>query len=272
MTSDDSSRLRSFDDLTTRIWRDKRLTPSTRELLLATAWVLGRDPDYACLPNSERGRYLWRQLAVMLGQDDRTRRPTPRYKQIVADDAPRYVPPNTWGDRFCEAPRIRPYRPRNTGSGILAPACLIGRHPHAGECRRTVVHSAASAAAVPKPAPDPSDTCDAPAKLDFHLVERDPRNGWYIDHWFCARHRDHFERVKTQLANAPEAPEPVPNTGGLLPCYFKADWAKVYAEMRPGWEAPVYGIAADDWPGVVSGGVTPRHPRLRLIVGEMADA
>lgn len=270
MITDDLTRLRSFDDLTTRIWRDKRCTPGTCELLLAIAWVLGRDPDYDTIPKTERGPYLWRQLHVMLGRDNR-RRSQPRYKQLLADDAPRYAPPNTWGDRFCEAPRIRPYRPRTTGgNGIASSACLIARHPHSGQCRYTVVQSAASVAV--KPAADPSATCDAPAKLDFHLIERDPRNGWHIDHYFCGRHRDHFERVKVQLASAPEAPEPVPNVGGLLPCYFKADWSRVYAEMRPGWMAPVYGIAADDWPGAISGGVTPRHPRLRLILGEMADA
>jgi len=266
---DDLPRLRSHDDLTTRIWRDKRCNSGTRELLLAIAWILGRDPDYGTLPNCERGSYLWRQLRVMLGPDERRRR-QPRYKALVADDAPRYVPPNTWGDRFCEAPRVRPYRPRNTGNGIVSPTCLI-KHPHAGECRFTVVHSEASAAAISKLAPESSNTCDAPAKLDFHLIERDPLTGWHIGHDFCGRHRDQYERVKTQLAAAPEAPEPIPNVGGLLPCYFKADWARVYAEMRPGWTVPEYGIAADDWPGVVSGGAAPRYPRLRLIVGEMAD-
>jgi hypothetical protein len=268
--TNDTSRLKSHDDLTTRIWRDKRCTPGTRELLLAIAWVIARDPEYTNVPDADRGRYLWRQMRDMLGRDNRLRQP--RYMQIVADDAPRYEPPNTWHSRFCEAPRIRPYRPRDSGSGIVSAACLIGQHPHLGECRRTVVHSDASAAAVPKPAPEQSATCDAPAKLDFHLIERDPRNGWHIDHYFCARHRDHFERVKAQLANAPVAPEPVPNVGGLLPCYFKADWARVYSWARPGWTAPVYGIAADDWPGVTGGGVTPRRPGLRLIVGEMADA
>jgi len=268
---DDTSRLRSFDDLTTRIWQDKRLTPGTRELLLAIGWVLARDPDYAALPSSERGTYLWRQLAVMLGRDERMRRPTPRYRQLVADDAPRYVPPNTWFDQaWCEAPRIRPYRPRTTGNGIVSSACLIARHPHSGQCRYTVVSGAASVAV--KPAAEPSATCDAPAKLDFHLVERDPLTGWHISHDFCGRHRDHYERVKTQLANAPEAPEPVPNVGGMLPCFFKADWARVYADMRPGWTDPVYGLAADGWPGAVSQGVVSRHSRLRLIVGEMADA
>lgn len=275
MTTDEPDPLRSYADLTTRIWRDKRCTPGTRELLLAIAWVLGCDPDYndPTLPNAERGRYLWRQLAAMLGRDDR-RRTQPRYKQLVADDAPRYVPQTKiWPDSaLCEAPRLRAYRSRTpNGSGIVSPTCLI-KHPHLGACRYTVVHSDAATAVKPLAELEPSATCDANPKLDFHLIERDPLTGWHIDHWFCARHRDHYERVKAQLAAAPEAPEPVPNTGGLLPCYFKADWAHVYSQTCPHWTAPTYGLAADDWPGAISGGLTPRRSKFRVILGEMADA
>jgi hypothetical protein len=45
----------------------------------------------------------------------------------------------------------------------------------------------------------------------------------------------------------------------------------MYSLVRPDWTAPTYGLAADDWPGMISGGVSPRRPGLRLIVGEMAD-
>ena len=265
---DDLSRLRSYDDLTTRVWRDNRCTPGTRELLLAIAWVMARDPDYADVPTSERGRYLWRQLGVMLGRD----RSGPRYRQLVADDAPRYAPPNRWPHLFCEAPRIRAYRQRTPdGSSIVSSACLIARHPHSGQCRYTAVRGAASVAV--KPAAEPSATCGAEPKLDYRLIERDPLTGWHIEHVFCGRHRDHFEHVKTQLANAPEAPVPIPDVGGMLPCYFRADWARVYAELRPGWTAPMYGLAADDWPEAASGKVTlRRRPGLRLILGELADA
>lgn len=269
MKNDDAGRLRAYDDITTRIWRDKRCTPGTRELMLALAWVLERDPNYndTTASNAERGRYAWQQMAEMLGRDQRRRA---RYKQLVADDAPRYEPPNTWPDRVCEAPRLRAYRPRNTTASVQSPTCLIGQHPHLGACRYTVVHSVA--AVTEKLVLDLSEICGANPKFDFHLIEWDPRTGWHIDRYFCARHRDHFERVKAQLANAPEAPEPIPNRGGLLPCYFKADWARMYSLVRPGWTAPTYGLAADDWPGIISGGVSPRRPGLRLIVGEMADA
>lgn len=266
---DDLSRMQSFDDVTARIWRDKRCTPGTRELLLALAWIMDRDPN--CndpdTPKAERGKYLWRQLGIMLGVE----RGRPRYKQLVADDAPCYQPPNTWPNRACEAPRIRAYRPRTSDAApIVSVTCLI-RHPHLGECRHSVVPGAVAPAVKPAVA-EASTLCGATPKPDFRLVERDPLTGWHIEHWFCTRHRDHFERVKAQLADAPPAPEPIPNTGGLLPCYFKADWERVYTQVRPHWKAPVYGLAADDWPGVISGGMTPRRPRLRLIVGELADA
>lgn len=269
MTNCKDSRLQSYADLTSRIWRDKRCTPATRELLLALAWVLGCDPDYndPSASAADRGRHIWQQMRVMLGNDNIRR---PRYKQIIADDAPRYVPAYNLDDRWCEAPRLRAYRPRNTTAPLVSPTCLYKQHPHLGACRYTVVHGGKAAAV--KPELEPSATCDAPAKTDFHLIERDPLTGWHIDHWFCSRHRDHYERVKAQLVDAPEAPEPVPNTGGLLPCYFKADWERVYAETSPHWKPPVYGIVADDWPGVVSGGVTPRRPKFRVILGEMADA
>lgn len=255
-------RLRAYDDITTRIWRDTRATPGTRELLLALAWIVERDPDAAAIPRRERGRYLWQQVRAMTGNDELGR---PRYKQLVADDAPRYEPPNTWPHRACQAPRIRPYRPRTPDT---ADRCLLPHHPHLGACRYTIVYASPG---TPTEQPAPT-TCGAPPKWDYHLVEKDPRTGWHIDHYFCARHKDQYERVKAQLDAAPSAPEPVPNTGGLLPCYFGGDWAKMYAKTRPGWVAPGCGIVADDWPGVVSGGLTPRRRRLRLIVGELADA
>lgn len=264
MTPNEMARLKSYDELTARIWRDKRPTPGARELLLALAWVTERDPDLGTIRRAEQGKYLWKQLRAMLGCDSLGR---PRYKQLVADDAPRYEPPNTWPHRACQAPRIRAYKPRTPDT---SDKCLLQHHPHLGECRYTIVHIDAATAA--KPDPKPPTVCGAPPKWDYHLVEKDPRTGWHIDHYFCARHRDQYERVKAQLDAAPEAPEPVPNTGGLLGCYFLADWARMYTEVRPGWAAPGYGLCADDWPGVVSGGATPRRPRLRLIVGELADA
>lgn len=62
--------------------------------------------------------------------------------------------------------------------------------------------------------------------------------------------------MKAQLAARGEPPEPVPNRGGLLPRYFAADWATIYARhcerswtaRMLGWEPPYHGCDADEWP------------------------
>jgi hypothetical protein len=103
------------------------------------------------------------------------------------------------------------------------------------------------------------------------VEEKDPRTGWVTAHWFCKRHKEHADRVTEQVRQQNEqAPEPIPNTGGLLPVFFKADWAKVYQHYRPHWTAPSYGLCADDWPTPEE--TPPRtHGRLRAIDGLALD-
>lgn len=262
MTASDLSRLQSFDDLTAQIWHDPRATPTARELLHAMAWALLRDQSRPA------GREYWNSVGRLLGRD---RIGGWRYRELIAQDAPRYIPPimqrGSARMNVCEAPRLRPYQPRAQDAGVR---CLFEHHPHLGECRPVTTWTAAPKQT--RPALQPSLTCGAPGKWDLHLVERDPQTGWHIDHWFCTRHRDHFERVKQQLAAAPEAPEPIPNTGGLIGCYFACDLERLYKQQEPHWKPPGYGLCADDWPTPGRDAVLPRKPRLRLIVGELADA
>jgi len=101
--------------------------------------------------------------------------------------------------------------------------------------------------------------------------------GWRIDHWFCTRHKDHADRVRAQVEAAGPAPEPVPNVGGLIPCYFKGDFERLYRDATGRnryfrWEPPVYGLCADDWPAVDGAVARPRKAGLRLIAGESAGA
>lgn len=231
---------RTFPELVTAIYEDPRVGHEARELLLAVGYglyVAERPDDESPL------RIARRKLGVEHGRQA-------RYDRIVADDAPRYKP--RWrdshnrmpSDAACQAPRLRPYqprpyKPRTTDDALPEPAPIRPRPP-------TIVH-------VPPGYTPPRDwrtedgICGANAR--HRVEERDPVTGWITAHWFCKRHTDHAERVAAQLAeqNA-AAPEPVPNTGGLLPCYFKADWAKVYVHYRGGWTPPSYGICADDWP------------------------
>lgn len=105
------------------------------------------------------------------------------------------------------------------------------------------------------------------ANSHHRVLEKDPRTGWVIPHWFCRRHTDHAKRVGAQVRDLNEqAPEPIPNRGGLLPCYFTAPWETVYRRYAPGWQPPVYGLAADAWPA--PGSVAfPSRARLRLVAG-----
>lgn len=174
------------------------------------------------------GKQLRATLREMLGRDQIGRN---RARELTAADAPRYEPNRDryWIDRLCMAPRVRP-RPYNASGRI------------------------------------PSTTCDAIATLN--AVEVDPVTGWEIDRWYCTRHRDHYERVLAQIATdaaTRDKVEPIPNRGGLLPCYFGADWETLYAKVSPHWKPPVYGVCADDWP--VPGAPASRivKPRLRLI-------
>lgn len=111
------------------------------------------------------------------------------------------------------------------------------------------------------------DRADAGAAAHHRILEKDPRTGWVTAHWFCKRHKNDADRVAEQVRSQNErAPGTIPNTGGLLPCYFKADWEKVYQHYRQGWQPPSYGISADDWPAVEEAQPC-RNRRLRAIAG-----
>lgn len=252
---------RSFPELVAAIYEDERVGHEARELLLAVAYAVD-------LAKREDGVSPLKVARRKLGADDIGRA---RYDRLVADDAPRYEPPETarnlqqFDRPVCEAPRLRPYRPRaykprtNTlppDVPVLADEAVARRLPP------PVVH-------VPAGYTPPRDwrTEDGVCGANSHhrVLEKDPRTGWVTAHWFCKRHKDHADRVTEQVrAQNEQAPEPVPNVGGLLPCYFKADWAKVYQHYRPRWTAPSYGLCADDWPSL-EGAVPRRFGRLRAI-------
>ncbi|MFJ9799791.1 hypothetical protein [Streptomyces sp. NPDC101145] len=143
---------------------------------------------------------------------------------------------------------------------------------------------------VPRYDPDLHDTsprgCQAPmvraqrlcgrsTLIDF--CEFDPVTGW-ARHWgFCARPRCREysrpieERARHSLT---QRPEPIPNTGGLLPLFFSWNWEAKYRKAmelvryNSSWDPPSYGLSADEWPAVAGNEPVKAFPKLRLIASE----
>ncbi|MFD9004438.1 hypothetical protein ACFV0T_26355 [Streptomyces sp. NPDC059582] len=256
---------RSFPELVAAIYEDPRVGHETRELLLAVAYAVD-------LAKREDGvsplRVARRKLGVERGRKA-------RYDRLMAADAPRYEPPesarNLQFDRpFCEAPRLRPYRPRQAVPYVPAPPdpdAPVPIRPYTLPPELAALKEEAMANYKP---PRDWRTEDGVCGAASHhrVLEKDPRTGWVTAHWFCKRHKDHADRVTEQVrAQNEQAPEPIPNSGGLLPCYFNADWERVYKHYRPRWEPPSYGLCADDWPAADDAVRPTKHSRMRIIVG-----
>ncbi|MGW2863327.1 hypothetical protein [Streptomyces sp. NPDC001205] len=249
---------RTFPELVQAIYADRRVGHEARELLLAVAYAVD-------LAHREDDRTSpLRTARKVLGRDRIGR---PRYDALVAADAPRYEPPSETADWHpaaaptCRGPRLRPYKPRpykpRTPPSELAVPEPVPLRP----LPLPVVH-------VPEGYRPPRDwrTEDGLCGATSHhrVLERDPETGWMTAHWFCKRHHEHAERVAEQVRDQNgRAPEPVPNTGGLLPVFFAADWETVYRRYRPGWTPPSYGICADGW--LVPGAPSVRRGRLRAL-------
>ncbi|HEX5566942.1 MAG TPA: hypothetical protein VFY14_08495 [Streptomyces sp.] len=255
---------RSFAELVRDIYEDPRVGHETRELLLAIAYAVD-------LAKREDGvsplRIARRKLGVERGRQA-------RYDRLVADDAPRYEPPWQAQERCgpglaCEAPRLRPYRPRpytprtKPDPELPAPTPIrTGKAPLPPELEALKAQSLATYT-PPRDWRTEDKVCGASSH--HRVLEKDLRTGWVTAHWFCKRHKGHADRVAEQVrAQNEAAPEPIPNRGGLLPVYFTADWGRVYRHYRPRWEPPVYGLCADDWPTPGRDPI-PARSRLRLI-------
>lgn len=235
-----------YDELCREVYGDPRLPPGTRELALAMGWVMFRRPQAAA------GKPFWREVRLLLGNE---RFGGPRVWELLAADAPRYERP--YADRStatCEGPRLRPYRSRNIRPRQFPPPTIYV--PEGGV----------------KPPYDQTEggrVCGAHATI--HVTEWDMVTGQVTaEHSFCRRHEQRAREVGEQLAARGERPPPIPNVGGLLPCFFKADWERLYTRANEKalhgrrWEPPYHGICADEWPTPGRGPV-PRRPRLSVV-------
>ncbi|TQS30030.1 hypothetical protein [Microbispora sp. KK1-11] len=88
---------------------------------------------------------------------------------------------------------------------------------------------------------------------------------------YCSRHREEgraAEAAERRRKQAGGIPTPLPNRGGLLPCYLPWDWSKNYAKADSNWEPPAVGIRADDWPVLTKvEAAHPTPPKLTVVSG-----
>lgn len=104
--------------------------------------------------------------------------------------------------------------------------------------------------------PNAGQPCDRFPSISFRVT--DPATGeWTIQGW-CRQHEQLSGPVRARERSLANVPEPVPNTGGLLPCYIRANnWPDVYVWARNGWKPPFVGIVADDWPVMAKAAAAP---------------
>lgn len=252
---------RSFAEFVAAVYEDERVGHEARELLLAVGYAVD-------LAKREDGVSPLKVARRKLGVEGYRKA---RYDRLVADDAPRYEPPREVNEHAsihaCEAPRLRPYRPR-AYKPRTKPDPDIVEPTRIRPLPEPVVHVDAGYT-PPRDWRTEDGLCGA--QSHHRVLEKDPRTGWVTAHWFCKRHKEHADRVTEQVrAQNEQAPEPIPNTGGLLPCYFKADWERVYRHYRPHWTPPTCGLAADDWPALEDA-LPRRYGRLRAIDGPVDD-
>ncbi|MGW0948507.1 hypothetical protein ACWD4O_38955 [Streptomyces sp. NPDC002623] len=239
----------SFADMASQIYHDDRADGPARELLLAFAYVI-------TMQRTDDPKEQWRNLRKALGAPAPRSRYTDRVRHLIQHDTPRYIAPDQMpggydpSNRTCVGPRVRAYKEKPwKGHQWTLPERVAREKRDADDYRNK------------------ENVCGAAGK--HRVLEKQLGTGWYHWHWFCPRHHDHAVRVQQQVkAQNDAAPDPVPNAGGLMACYFEADWVRLYRHYQewPEWEPPVYGVRADDWP-IPGKQPVPQRARLRLVLG-----
>lgn len=107
-------------------------------------------------------------------------------------------------------------------------------------------------------------------RASSHVAVTNPADGTWRHVGYCRRHEADADAVRDAERRRRKAggiPGPVPNAGGLLPCYLRWNWPYAYRQARSDWEAPALGICADDWP-VLAKVAELEPPKLRLLSGD----
>lgn len=97
-----------YERLVARVYKDKRMTPGTRELILLLAWLIKRDPDRYDADGNLLG--AWKRAKPILGEYKLGRRTGSRLADLIDADRPHYEPDmraDIWQQRRCSSPMIR---------------------------------------------------------------------------------------------------------------------------------------------------------------------
>ena len=121
---------------------------------------------------------------------------------------------------------------------------------------------------VPKTrGPRVGEPCGGPQSHQTRVT--DPETGEWTYQGWCRQHESHWRIMAAREKTLTNVPEPMPNAGGLLPCYIHAsNWPDVYAWARPDWKPPYVGICADDWPVM---GKAVKAPLMKVALSLVAD-
>lgn len=223
-----------YDKLVTRVYKDSRMTPEARELILLLAWLQARDPDRY---DADGNLISWRKRAsAVLGEYGPGPRRGSRLADLLYADRPRYEDDHRapiWQQRRCSAPMIR--RPGLCGQHAIGHDYEIDRdtgwRTPLWYCRRHEIWGRQLAAQRhAEPGPEPI-----------------PNNGGLVASYLMTNGQ---EQAWAKLYK--EA----------------AEWKR---DLR--WEPPhKYGLRADDWP-LPGRKPTPEPFRLRLatVDGELLN-
>jgi hypothetical protein len=156
--------------------------------------------------------------------------------------------------RVCEVMHLNGYRFWEAIRADLPRYEPEGWHYQGGECEAPMIRR--------------GGLCGKRATTAFQVT--DPKDGTWRMAGFCNRHEEYSRQVDaTERARQASGtlPVPLPNAGGLLPCYVGFRWPDLYAKVDPHWKPPAQGICADDWP-VMAKVTAMEPPRLAVIAGE----
>ncbi|MGW5003253.1 hypothetical protein ACWEP8_36995 [Streptomyces hydrogenans] len=210
------------------VYRDKRQTSASRELILLIAWLRYRDPDRHATEAP-----TWGRAGEILGRYTLGGRERPRLADLIAADRPRYEPDyasDAWQHRTCGAPMIRRDGPCgqpptdyahtvDPDTGWLGRISFCRRHTDWGRKHQLAYKEARKTA--PEPIPN------AGGLLPSYMTLDSGDEGWIrVYNWACA-----------------------------------------WTYNRP-WAPPkTYGLSADAWPTPSDEKqAVPQRPQLRLIV------